>query len=135
MTRRVAVLAVITTTLVSAWPALDEKLQSYPALHARETAKIKAGDAKNAKYVLFDAFHGLGNREQALLSSFALALATDSALFVSWTPIGCNSNADASQKKCAAASLAPGITRSSARRSRRTRHRFPPTIAPAPSSS
>ena len=105
MTRRVAaVLATIATT-VSAWPALDEKLQSYPSIHARETAKIKAGDAKGARYVLVNAFHGLGNREQALLSSFALALATDSALFVSWTPIGCNSNADASQKKCAAASL------------------------------
>ena len=93
MTRRVAVLALIATT-VGAWPALDEKLRSYPSIHARETAKIKAGDAKGAKYILFDAFHGLGNREQALLSSFALALATDSALFVSWTPIGCNSNAD-----------------------------------------
>ena len=105
MTRatRAAVLALIAT--VGAWPALDEKLQSYPSIHARETAKIKAGDAKGARYVLVNAFHGLGNREQALLSSFALALATDSALFVSWTPIGCNSNADASQKKCAAASL------------------------------
>ena len=53
MTRatRAAVLALIATT-VGAWPALDEKLQSYPSLHARETAKIKAGDAKNAKYVL-----------------------------------------------------------------------------------
>ena len=55
---RAAVLALIAT--VGAWPALDEKLQSYPAIHARETAKIKAGDAKTAKYILFDAFHGLG---------------------------------------------------------------------------
>ena len=94
MTRRVAAVLALLATITSAWPALDEKLQSYPSIHARETAKIKAGDAKTAKYILFDAFHGLGNREQALLSSFALALATDSALFVSWTPIGCNSNAD-----------------------------------------
>ena len=71
MTRRVAaVLALIAT--VGAWPALDEKLQSYPSIHARETAKIKAGDAKGARYILVNAFHGLGNREQALLSSFAL---------------------------------------------------------------
>ena len=58
MTRRVAILALV-ATITSAWPALDEKLQSYPSIHARETAKIKAGDAKNARYVLFDAFHGL----------------------------------------------------------------------------
>ena len=59
MTRatRAAVLALVAT--VGAWPALDEKLQSYPSIHARETAKIKAGDAKGAKYILFDAFHGL----------------------------------------------------------------------------
>ena len=50
MTRRVAaVLALVAT--VGAWPALDEKLQSYPSIHARETAKIKAGDAKTAKYM------------------------------------------------------------------------------------
>ena len=68
MTRatRAAVLALIAT--VGAWPALDEKLQSYPSIHARETAKIKVGDAKGAKYILFDAFHGLGNREQAFSS-------------------------------------------------------------------
>ena len=105
MTRRVAAVLALVATVTSAWPALDEKLKNYPSIHARETAKIKAGDAKTAKYVLFDAFHGLGNREQALLSSFALALATDAALFVSWTPIGCNSNADVNTKKCAAASL------------------------------
>ena len=53
MTRatRAAVLATI-ATITSAWPALDEKLQSYPSIHARETAKIKAGDAKTAKYIL-----------------------------------------------------------------------------------
>ena len=58
MTRatRAAALALIAT--VGAWPALDEKLQSYPSIHARETAKIKAGDAKGARYILFDAFHG-----------------------------------------------------------------------------
>jgi hypothetical protein len=94
MTRRVAVLATI-ATITSAWPALDEKLQSYPSIHARETAKIKAGDAKNAKYILFDAFHGLGNRE----------------------------------------THEPRSMRSSARRLRRTRPRFPPTTARAPSSS
>ena len=59
MTRRVAVLATI-ATITSAWPALDEKLQSYPSIHARETAKIKAGDAKGARYILVNAFHGLG---------------------------------------------------------------------------
>ena len=80
MTRRVAAVLATIATITSAWPALDEKLQSYPSIHARETAKIKAGDAKGARYILVNAFHGLGNREQALLSSFALALATDSAL-------------------------------------------------------
>ena len=47
MTRRAAILALV-ATITSAWPALDEKLQSYPSIHARETAKIKAGDAKTA---------------------------------------------------------------------------------------
>ena len=59
MTRRAAILALV-ATITSAWPALDEKLQSYPSIHARETAKIKAGDAKGARYVLVNAFHGLG---------------------------------------------------------------------------
>ena len=51
MTRRAAILALV-ATITSAWPALDEKLQSYPSIHARETAKIKAGDAKGARYIL-----------------------------------------------------------------------------------
>ena len=59
MTRRVAAVLALVATAVSAWPALDEKLQSYPSIHARETAKIKAGDAKGARYILVNAFHGL----------------------------------------------------------------------------
>ena len=37
--------------------------------------------------------NGLGNREQALHSSFALALAANAALVVEWPPRGCDNYA------------------------------------------
>ena len=36
---------------------------------------------------------GLGNREQALISAFALALATDAALLIDWGRRGCDGSA------------------------------------------
>ena len=45
-----ATLATLTTS-TRAWPRLDEALKNYPAIHARETARLKAGDA-TAKFVL-----------------------------------------------------------------------------------
>ena len=69
-----------TLACARAWPALDEALAAYPGKHAAAVAKLEKG--QDAKVVLVGAHHGLGNREHALLSSFALALATDAALFV-----------------------------------------------------
>ena len=71
-----------TLACARAWPALDEALAAYPMKHAAAVAKLEKG--QDAKVVLVGAHHGLGNREHALLSSFALALATDAALFVDW---------------------------------------------------
>ena len=71
-----------TLACARAWPALDEALRAYPLKHAAAVAKLEKG--QDAKVVLVGAHHGLGNREHALLSSFALALATDAALFVDW---------------------------------------------------
>ena len=49
MTRLILLAALATST--RAWPRLDAALANYPSIHARETAKIKAGD-KTAKFVL-----------------------------------------------------------------------------------
>ena len=87
------------------WPRLDEALANYPSIHARETAKIKAGD-KSAKFVLVVCYHGLGNRHHALVSAFALALARDAALYVDWPDQRCNKWAQAGD---AAACEASGL--------------------------
>ena len=51
MTRLKQLLLAALATSTRAWPRLDEALANYPSIHARETAKIKAGD-KSAKFVL-----------------------------------------------------------------------------------
>ena len=75
------------------WPRLEEALANYPAIHARETARLKAGQP--AKFVLVVCYHGLGNRHHALVSAFALALARDAALYVDWPDQRCNKWAQA----------------------------------------
>jgi len=92
-------------TSTRAWPRLDEALANYPAIHARETARIKAGD-KSAKFVLVVCYHGLGNRHHALVSALALALARDAALYVDWPDQRCNKWAQAGD---AAACEASGL--------------------------
>ena len=79
MTRLLAALAAATLATSTPWPRLDAALENYPAIHARETARLKAGQP--AKFVLVVCYHGLGNRHHALVSAFALALARDAALF------------------------------------------------------
>ena len=86
------------------WPRLEEALANYPAIHARETARLKAGQP--AKFVLVVCYHGLGNRHHALVSAFALALARDAALYVDWPDQRCNKWAQAGD---AAACEASGL--------------------------
>ena len=102
---RLVLLAALATSTRAAWPRLDEALANYPAIHARETARIKAGD-KSAKFVLVVCYHGLGNRHHALVSAFALALARDAALYVDWPDQRCNKWAQAGD---AAACEASGL--------------------------
>ena len=94
MTRLGLILLAALATSTRAWPRLDAALENYPAIHARETARIKAGD-KSAKFVLVVCYHGLGNRHHALVSAFALALARDAALYVDWPDQRCNKWAQA----------------------------------------
>ena len=60
MIRLILLAALATST--RAWPRLDEALKNYPSIHARETARLKAGQP--AKFVLVVCYHGLGNRHQ-----------------------------------------------------------------------
>ena len=105
MTRLKQLLLAALATSTRAWPRLDAALANYPSIHARETAKIKAGD-KSAKFVLVVCYHGLGNRHHALVSAFALALARDAALYVDWPDQRCNKWAQAGD---AAACEASGL--------------------------
>mmetsp|Transcript_19605 Transcript_19605/g.61411 ORF Transcript_19605/g.61411 Transcript_19605/m.61411 type:complete len:145 (+) Transcript_19605:620-1054(+) len=75
--------AALLVAAAAAWPPLDRALNDYAALHAAEAEKFAHGDP-SGRYVVVAAHHGLGNREHALLSAFALALATRKALFVDW---------------------------------------------------
>jgi len=93
MTRLLAALAAATLATSTPWPRLDAALENYPAIHARETARLKAGQP--AKFVLVVCYHGLGNRHHALVSAFALALARDAALYVDWPDQRCNKWAQA----------------------------------------
>ena len=52
-------LATLAAAAAAPWPRLEEALKNYPAIHARETAMLKAGDA-TAKFVLVVCYHGLG---------------------------------------------------------------------------
>ena len=110
--------ALATSTRATPWPRLDEALKNYPSIHARETARLKAGDT-TAKFVLVVCYHGLGNRHHALVSAFALALARNAALYVDWPDQRCNKWAqagDAASRCCARLARRP---RSSPRHPRR----------------
>mmetsp|Transcript_18889 Transcript_18889/g.58974 ORF Transcript_18889/g.58974 Transcript_18889/m.58974 type:complete len:439 (-) Transcript_18889:1214-2530(-) len=86
-------------------PPLDAALAEYPALHARELDKVRRGD-ETAKIVVVKVTNGLGNREHAAISSFALALHLRAALFVNWEDRGCDLQADGMPKgTCAEASF------------------------------
>ena len=109
--------ALATSTRATPWPRLDAALANYPAIHARETARLKAGDA-TAKFVLVVCYHGLGNRHHALVSAFALALARNAALYVDWPDQRCNKWAQAGD---AAACEASGLGQEPAQRHERCR--------------
>ena len=68
---------------------LEIALQNYPRVHDRNLRAFEKGDPA-ARIVRAKVKNGLGNREQALLSGFALALAADAALVVEWPPRGCD---------------------------------------------
>ena len=50
MTRLGLILLAALATATRAWPRLEEALKNYPSIHARETARLKAGQP--AKFVL-----------------------------------------------------------------------------------
>ena len=116
-------LAALATSTRATWPRLEEALKNYPSIHARETARLKAGDA-SAKFVLVVCYHGLGNRHHALVSAFALALARDAALYVDWPDQRCNKWAQAGDAAACEASRPQAKRQSSVtlRVSSRARH-------------
>ena len=61
------------------WPRLDEALANYPSIHARETAKIKAGD-KSAKFVLVVCYQGGGCRTAVMESQRTTTWTTSAAV-------------------------------------------------------
>ena len=71
---------------------LELALQNYPRVHDRNLRAFEKGDPA-ARIVRAKVKNGLGNREQALLSSFALALAANAALVVEWPLRGCDNYA------------------------------------------
>ena len=72
-------LAALATSTRAAWPRLEEALANYPAIHARETARLKAGQP--AKFVLADA-----RGPAAVLESQRTATWTTSAVAAAaWT--------------------------------------------------
>jgi len=86
------------------WPALTKALDEYPAFHAKELKKIKNGDA-SARWLVLNAYHGLGNRERAMMSGFAFALVNRLAFFVEFDTAGCDKEADKGNVKCQPADL------------------------------
>mmetsp|Transcript_11031 Transcript_11031/g.33185 ORF Transcript_11031/g.33185 Transcript_11031/m.33185 type:complete len:425 (-) Transcript_11031:145-1419(-) len=87
-----------------AWPPLQQALADYPKLHASELEKIKNGD-ESARYLILDAFNGLGNRERGMMSAFAFALVNRLAFFVRFPTVECNVMADKKGVACNPAEL------------------------------
>ena len=86
---RAALVSALGLATTAAWSRLEIALQNYPRVHDRNLRAFEKGDPA-ARIVRAKVKNGLGNREQALLSSFALALAADAALVVEWPPRGCD---------------------------------------------
>ena len=89
---RAAMVTALCLATAAAWSRLELALQNYPRVHDRNLRAFEKGDPA-ARIVRAKVKNGLGNREQALLSSFALALAADAALVVEWPPRGCDNYA------------------------------------------
>jgi len=65
-------------------PQLREKLQAYAALHAQA---LRDGPEKGGKFLLCQPTSGFGNQFNAIMSCFALALATDRAMLLDWEAV------------------------------------------------
>ena len=84
--------ALVCLATAYSWSRLELALQNYPRVHDRNLRAFEKGDPA-ARIVRAKVKNGLGNREQALLSCFALALAANAALVVEWPPRGCDNYA------------------------------------------
>ena len=80
---RAALVTALCLATAAAWSRLELALQNYPRVHDRNLRAFERGDPA-ARIVRAKVKNGLGNREQALLSGFALALAANAALVVEW---------------------------------------------------
>ena len=87
--RRAALVSALCLATAASWSRLEIALQNYPRVHDRNLRAFEKGDPA-ARIVRAKVKNGLGNREQALLSCFALALAAEAALVVEWPPRGCD---------------------------------------------
>lgn len=65
-------------------PQLREKLKAYAVLHAKA---LRDGPSKGGKFLLCQPTSGFGNQFNAIMSCFAIALATDRALLLDWEAI------------------------------------------------
>ena len=89
---RAALVSALCLATAASWSRLEIALQNYPRVHDRNLRAFEKGDPA-ARIVRAKVKNGLGNREQALLSCFALALAANAALVVEWPPRGCDNYA------------------------------------------
>ena len=89
---RAALVPALCLATAASWSRLEIALQNYPRVHDRNLRAFEKGDPA-ARIVRAKVKNGLGNREQALLSCFALALAANAALVVEWPPRGCDNYA------------------------------------------
>ena len=69
---RAALVSALGLATAASWSRLEIALQNYPRVHDRNLRAFEKGDPA-ARIVRAKEKNGLGNREQALLSSFALA--------------------------------------------------------------
>ena len=67
---RAALVTALCLATAAAWSRLEIALQNYPRVHDRNLRAFEKGDPA-ARIVRAKVKNGLGNREQALLSSLA----------------------------------------------------------------
>mmetsp|Transcript_2849 Transcript_2849/g.8612 ORF Transcript_2849/g.8612 Transcript_2849/m.8612 type:complete len:381 (-) Transcript_2849:16-1158(-) len=84
-----ALCALAATAANAPEPSLRAALDAYADVHETELAKFARGEPHRVVRVRVSR-SGLGNRVQSLLSAFALALATRSALVFSWPEHACD---------------------------------------------